>query len=471
MTSIAEVRLRGFQSHVTSNFHLGPGLNVITGPSDAGKTAIIRAVRWVAFNEPAGEAFVNEAVGEAEVRICLDNGVTIEKRRRRGKTAYVLQLAPNAEPQIFEKSEVPEDIKTVLGIVKHAFGDFVTALNFAFQLDAPFLISEPASAGAKMLGKIAGTEVVDLAIKSTAKENYRVNQDRLQANKDIERIEQELTEFEDLEALKEQLEACEYLVGQIDKAVATKNRLQGLNDGYSAAALRTAAVAAELDRLAIVKDLEIDLLNIEKAQQRYDTLLGLYGQLRRLETSIADLATTLDTYTEIDRLFAEVATLEQDYKRQSLLSSLSTVYAKHTNEVNRIDNILTATADLDVANELLSLVATAEARLDKLRKIAVAYKNNAALISRYQNAIDLTVNVRQAADILTGINAGRERLQRLTAVKTLYEVKQRTYIQANDRLAQAIKDERRYTDELAGIWASVKVCPLCEQPVKGGPRQ
>lgn len=56
---IQEVTIEGYQSHTNSTFRLSPGLTVITGPSDAGKTAIIRALRWFAFNEPTGEAFLH----------------------------------------------------------------------------------------------------------------------------------------------------------------------------------------------------------------------------------------------------------------------------------------------------------------------------------------------------------------------------------------------------------------------------
>lgn len=42
---IQEVTIEGYQSHTNSTFRLSPGLTVITGPSDAGKTAIIRALQ------------------------------------------------------------------------------------------------------------------------------------------------------------------------------------------------------------------------------------------------------------------------------------------------------------------------------------------------------------------------------------------------------------------------------------------
>lgn len=59
---IQEVTIEGYQSHTNSTFRLSPGLTVITGPSDAGKTAIIRALRWFAFNEPTGKRSYTQSV-------------------------------------------------------------------------------------------------------------------------------------------------------------------------------------------------------------------------------------------------------------------------------------------------------------------------------------------------------------------------------------------------------------------------
>ena len=111
---IQEVTIEGYQSHTNSTFRLSPGLTVITGPSDAGKTAIIRALRWFAFNEPTGEAFlhtirnpdgsVKEAVDQVKVSVTFDNGITITKTRRKGKTTYTHSAFPTAS---IEKHIIP----------------------------------------------------------------------------------------------------------------------------------------------------------------------------------------------------------------------------------------------------------------------------------------------------------------------------------------------------------------------------
>ena len=51
------LHLINFQSHLNTVIELHPGLNILVGESDQGKTAIIRALRWLFYNEPRGTGF------------------------------------------------------------------------------------------------------------------------------------------------------------------------------------------------------------------------------------------------------------------------------------------------------------------------------------------------------------------------------------------------------------------------------
>ena len=61
MTNIKKIIIDNFQSHEHTEIEFGPGLNVIVGPSDYGKSAVVRALRWVLYNEPRG-AVLSEPV-------------------------------------------------------------------------------------------------------------------------------------------------------------------------------------------------------------------------------------------------------------------------------------------------------------------------------------------------------------------------------------------------------------------------
>ena len=58
MRYIKKIILENFQSHKYSVIELNEELNVIVGPSDSGKSAIIRGLKWALYNEPSGDYFI-----------------------------------------------------------------------------------------------------------------------------------------------------------------------------------------------------------------------------------------------------------------------------------------------------------------------------------------------------------------------------------------------------------------------------
>ena len=43
------IEIVNFQSHANTKLNFDEGVNVIIGPSDSGKTAVIRAMKWIFF--------------------------------------------------------------------------------------------------------------------------------------------------------------------------------------------------------------------------------------------------------------------------------------------------------------------------------------------------------------------------------------------------------------------------------------
>jgi exonuclease SbcC len=326
MANITHLRLEGFQSHVNTNMELGPGLNVITGPSDSGKTAIIRAVRWIAFNEPTGEAFIHPAVGEATVTLTLDTGVTISKHRCRGRTTYIL-AEPNREPQTYEKAEVPEEVTAALGISEYKFGDFSAVLNIAYQLEAPFLISEPASAGAKVLGKLAGTEAVDLAIKSAASQYRTANADRQQAIKERDQLNVELLEYLHLDDLKTFQESAEKLFQMTVRLNFRRDKLITLQSDYTRATEDVERATRHVGRLAQVPALIERSTEIEIFHRIFEKLQELRRQWQQAQGQLQQAERTLEKLARIPYALRLLTAAEGESRRLKRLQDLADEYA------------------------------------------------------------------------------------------------------------------------------------------------
>ena len=461
---IAKMRIKGFQAHEDSEIHLGPGLNVITGPTDSGKTAIIRAVRWIAFNEPQGEHFLNKKVGEVEVTLCMSNGIEVTKRRRKGKTSYHVSTIP--EP--FEKSEVPLEVTQALEIAKQTFGDFTTALNFSFQLDPPFLISETASAGAKILGKIAGTEAVDVAIKDVSKDTYAARQDRAQAERDMNRVDEQLGHFIELDNLREQLTLCERQVEQLAKDVEHIDNLKHLAQQHTRVKEGLVYYQEQLDKLASVPLLIDTLTGIEATQGRHSTLLNLYSQFIRINNDVRTLDQRIESLAAIDGLGAQVAQVEQDMFRAGNLRRIETTYTGAAQVMTTANRVLQSTKGLEEAQQLLTNAELNHTKVQQLRNLAETYSRAWTTLTGLQLHMENFAQLPAAENHLQEIAKAQARLTILQGIHRKHELNLLSRSQATRNYDDAINTWEEAKNALSTSWDGLTMCPLCEKPIEGG---
>lgn len=475
MARITAVKVWGFRSHVSSLFPLAAdGLTVITGKNDAGKSAFIQAIKWLAFGEPSGEEFlftirneetqeVIEQAEEAGIEVTLDNGVTITKTRKKGKTMY--KLSTITDP--FEKAEVPLEVIQELGLSKLAFGDFETEPNFAYQLAGPWILSEPASTGAKVLGKLAGTEVVDLAIRAVAKDTYQARQERLQAEKEAGQRSLELLEYQDLEAFKEQLDACDILLQDLEQRLKRRDNLQIYLADYVKVTTSLETLVKQLDKLTVIPDIEKDLQDAEKAQQRYDKLLDLYSQYGKATAIVDKLTETLAAYQGLELVSGFLNVAERANQRYVTLFNLYALYQKNIYGVNAAQETLKKIKDLDVATSYIQAAEMSLEKLLRLKQISTKHKEAIDEVNRYQAAIDSTTGLEEAFRLITDAEEKQRRIASLNDLLIRYNVKAQMATQAKSRQQEVNQQFELAKQELNEAWASAGgICPLCGQPVQ-----
>lgn len=428
MPYIKKVRIQGFQSHLDSTFTLSPGLNVITGPSDAGKTAIIRALRWLAFNEPQGEAFIHtirdtdgnitQTVEQATVTVEFDDGITVSKTRRKGKTTYT----HSSYPDPWEKAELPLEIKESLGLIKQSYGDnFDTCLNFAYQLDPPFLLSETGSTGAKVLGKLAGTEVVDKSIGVVVKQTHQTREIIRQSEKAVGQYDAELLEYLHTEERLEVVEGLEHDYDRIQSKLTKTRELTELGKCYSTYSVRRDEAYTAVMRLEAVPTL---VTSLDKIQSVYDTFCkckqlakGFWDSVNRRK----DLRTTLRQLEQVPDLFID------------------------------LDNVVTAN------DRLTTLKDTAERQ------------KRANLKANHLTGILNTLKVTNGLDgQITAVKTKAERLAKVQEAQKAYQASRNKVKTMHNNVAYYTAECGKANTMLTEAWNDAGgVCPLCNQPVKG----
>ena len=202
MKKFKSLTLENFQSHEHTTIDFDDNFTVIVGASDQGKSAIIRALKWVLFNEPQGDDFIRVGTDGARVTLTLDNG-TIIIRERGKKNRYILRQGENE--YVFESfgRGVPREILDAHGIKSIKLDDNLSLrLSLSEQLDGPFLLSQSKPVKAKTIGYLSGVNIIDKAIRDVSLEIKQKSAEERIKEENVSRITGELENFADLDQLE-----------------------------------------------------------------------------------------------------------------------------------------------------------------------------------------------------------------------------------------------------------------------------
>lgn len=139
--------IKNFQTHRKLEIEIDQHVTTIIGPSDVGKSSIIRALKWLATNRPTGNSFIRNGFDEVLVSLEVD-GKTITRRRGKGVNEY------RADEMVFKAfgNDVPSEISEWLN---------VDAITFQNQHDAPFWFSETSGEVSRQLNQIVNLGIID----------------------------------------------------------------------------------------------------------------------------------------------------------------------------------------------------------------------------------------------------------------------------------------------------------------------
>lgn len=145
---IRRLTLIDFMAHARTVLELAPGLNVLCGPNNTGKSAVVEALRCLA-NNPFPRHCIRHGASEARVEALLDTGWRVAWIRRKTHALYELSAPGVAEPQVFAKlgrGVVPPEVARALKLSPVAFekGDEVD-VHLGDQRHPIFLLDKPGS--------------------------------------------------------------------------------------------------------------------------------------------------------------------------------------------------------------------------------------------------------------------------------------------------------------------------------------
>ncbi len=237
---LTQVEVESFQSLRKLSLQLGR-FTVVTGPTGSGKSAVLRAVRLLAFNA-RGTSYI--ARGAKSCKVAAGDreqawAVGIERGVSRGKDCYrVSRLVADPmaaegyldEPQVdvFTKlgGEVPHDVTHLLSL---------TELNFAAQFDRPFLLDASGGEIARVLGKLTNVTLLFDAAREANRRRLEVMGDLKRAEASLAGLIEAAQRFRGMHERRAAVSEAESVLQRVHEVTVRAGRLRVLTDRLEAA--------------------------------------------------------------------------------------------------------------------------------------------------------------------------------------------------------------------------------------------
>ena len=194
---IKSIRIQNFQSHKDSILDFEPGVNIIIGRSDSGKSAILRAINLLTTNRPSGDSYRSNWGGVTKIEMDTDDAYVA---RIRSDTNNEDSLGDSHFKAI--KTDVPQEILDALNM---------SEINVQRQLDSPFLLSETSGEVAKHFNKIARLDKIDTATLNVNSAIREIERSIKYKESDLKTKEESLKEYDYLDKFEAEVEALEQL--------------------------------------------------------------------------------------------------------------------------------------------------------------------------------------------------------------------------------------------------------------------
>lgn len=160
---ITRLILDNFLAHGHTELDIGPGVTVISGPNNSGKSSIVEALRCLAQN-PSPKFFIRHGAKEARVSAILEDDTVVTWIRRPKYAMYEILRAGEEEPLTYAKfgRKTPEDVLNLLRL-DNVFLEGINEdvdVHLGDQRRPVFLLDRPGSAMASFFA--SSTEATHL---------------------------------------------------------------------------------------------------------------------------------------------------------------------------------------------------------------------------------------------------------------------------------------------------------------------
>jgi len=370
---IEKLILKNWESHVDTTIEFSKYTTILTGNSDAGKSGIFRAFRFVLLNEGEGEKNINYGATETTVELHCNNHIIKRIRDRQAKNEYWL------DDKVFKAfgQTVPTEIQEAIGLED---------INYEWQFDSrPYLINQSGGYIAQTMNEIVNLSLIDTSLKTVNSLKREKNKEIVESDKDITDYVQQIKDLNWIEEAEKTLLVCKKMdknindykisVEKFSKVILDYNNLTNAINNIS---------FIEVDELNL---LELHIANTISTNKKIDTFVNLiesittltknYNNLKNIDENLVELFGKQLNIWNVQKANLNIMKLTQDSYVQ-LNNSINAV--KVVNErvlkraVTHCSELNDRLQQLGLYSTLANDSSTLEVKLDDVNELMLKLK-------------------------------------------------------------------------------------------------
>lgn len=467
MRFLEEIILENFQSHEYTVLKLTKGLNVLLGNSDSGKTAVIRGVRWVLYNEPRGDYFIQHGKKTASVTLKFDDGSVLKRYRNKGTNGYLL-ITPKGEEFVFENFgvQVPEEISRFFHIRKTSFtaNDEIT-LNIADQLSGPFLLGERDSVKASAIGKLVGVDLIDEASAAVVSDIRSLRRKGKEISEKIAALDLELEDMAYLDEELLRLERLKEIRNRLRILLERKKYLEVLATKKNEISQEKDIVKRELKNLVFVENLAKIIDRASTSLKDYHLRILFLQRRMRICEEKKRVLEDLERYKEVTKLQEMVNDLDKKVnalvRYQFFYDNIS--YLREQYHVLEKEN-----SDLKGVGDLRSLVEQLSQMINTHRRLFLLFSKQEELNHRIEKGKEYILTFKDLVAAQNGIYDIENFYKRLSKLNTisfaLQNISKEKFLCKNE-VEKTKSDVKTFQKSYEEMLLKIGICPTCRQPI------
>jgi len=338
---IKKLTIKNFQSHKNSELNFTNGINIITGASDNGKSAVIRALNWAINNEPRGFKFKSHFAKdkqETSVRVEFNDGQFIERARGdSGGSGYY--LTPNhGKDDLLEAlgTGVPQEIKDIIDIEDY---------NIQGQHDNYFLLQKTGGEIARLFNdEIIGFDIntVDKKIKTIIS---KTKDGITNANEEIDKLKVEIKRFDYLESMQKEVEKLEKYLKERDLLRQERKELLSIVISYN--------------------EIEKDIEQIDEWLQIKEDSKGLFKLVDEQNDDIRELEFLKSIVSDYDKLEQEIKDLDLEQEFKELIENIINEIQQVKKDIIEYEELI---KDIEKVETIDNIIAYADAKIERINR-------------------------------------------------------------------------------------------------------